>query len=258
MRRRVSIVRWPVSLLAAVALCLPTPSFAQSADHSSPSGSLTATPAAVRPAGIVHIDAPQKVDLEIRNVDGDWERLCASPCDRAVPSDGEYRITGGGIRDSKTFRLDPAQRTTLTIDPTSSGARAGAVILTVVGSVGLLPIAGVSVLLAGGELFGAIFICPLAAAFETVKSQQGAEYGDCLGAVASFFAPAYAEPWVWVPAVAGAAMLTGGIVGLANTPHTGVHASSASSAAFRPVRPLTFEAIRLPQPISYPLIDVRF
>ncbi len=210
--------------------------------------------------GVVHIDAPQRVSLEISNGDGDWEPVCVSPCDRAVPLDSAYRITGDGIRNSMTFHLDQAGRTTLAVEPTSSGARTGAVVLTVLGGIGLVPIVGVTSLIVAGEIIGAIFICPLAAAFETVKSQQGVEYGNCLGSIATLFAPGYTEPLVWIPALAGAAMLTGGIVGLANTPHTRVHPSMTSPpAALLPLRsPLAFEAMRLPQPMSYPIVEVGF
>lgn len=247
-----------VAPLVVAALFQTTPSSAQPANRGL-SGPSPAAPAAVRAMSLVHVDAPQKVNLEVSNGNGDWERLCVSPCDRAVSSEGAYRITGDGIRDSKTFHLDPAGPTTLAVEPTSSGARAGAVVLTVVGSIGLLPIVGVTSLIAAGEIIGAIFICPLAAAFETVKSQQGAEYGNCLGDIATLFAPGYTEAWVWVPALAGAAMLTGGIVGLVATPHTSVRRSMASPAALLPLRqPLAFDAIRLPQPVSLPMVDLHF
>jgi hypothetical protein len=145
------------------------------------------------------------------------------------------------------------------VDSSSSGAHAIAVVLTVVGAAGLLPVAGVTALIVGGEIFGAILICPLAAAFETVKSQQASEYGNCLGDIATFFAVGYKEPWVWIPALAGVAMLTGGIVGIAATPPTSVRPSPANTGALGPLRPPPLlEGLRFPQTITYPIVETRF
>ena len=259
-RRPLSIVRWVIwSSIAAVPFWA-SPSFAQSVDRLPPSsGSPAVAPGAVSPVGVVHIDAPQQVTLEINKAGSGWVALCDSPCDRPVPLDGGYRITGGGIRDSSVFQIDPLVRTTLQVEPTSSAARAIAVVLTVAGGAGLLPIIGVTAIIAGGEIFGAILICPLAAAFETVKSQQASEYANCLGAIATFFAPAYKESWVFVPALAGVAALTGGIVGLATTPQTSVRQSTTSpAAALLSPPPSTLGAARLPQPIFYPVVELRF
>ena len=171
---------------------------------------------------VVHIDSPEKVDSEVANADGYWEVRCSSPCDCPIAPGELYRITGEGIRDSHSFHLEPGNRTTLHVEPTSSGARAGAVVITILGFAGLAPAVGVSTLIVGGELLGLILICPLAAAFETDKSKQSSEYGTCLGDIATYFSPAYLQPWVWVPGFAGAALLTGGVVWLTQTGATSV------------------------------------
>jgi hypothetical protein len=50
--------------------------------------------------GLLHIDAPQAVSLETLTRDGDWTRVCSSPCDASVPVGATYRIRGaGGVRD---------------------------------------------------------------------------------------------------------------------------------------------------------------
>jgi hypothetical protein len=227
------------------------------AEGSASPGAPTAPLAAVADTVLVHADSPRPVRLEMLAVDGSWRTTCTSPCDVPVPASATYRIAGDGIRDSRTFHLQPGARTTLAVDPTSSGARTGAVVLTVVGSVGLLPIAGVSALIVVGEIAGVILICPIAAAFESVQSAQGKEYGDCLGDIGTLFAPGYAQPWVWVPALAGGALLTGGIIGLASTPRTGVlQAAPAQPVAF--AMPPTIDALRLPRPVVYPALVIRF
>ena len=220
----------------------------------------SAPPVATGAVGLVHIDAPQPVELQVSSAEGDWDVVCTSPCDRPMPLDRTYRIGGSGIRDSGSFRLDASGRTTLSVDPTSSGARTGAVVLTVVGGIALLPVAGVSALIAAGEVLGVILICPLAAAFETDKSKQSSEYGDCLGGIASTFAPAYTQPFVWIPGVAGAGMFTGGLVLLVSTPRTQVRRAAAAATPqglFHEPRS-TFEAVRLPAPVVYPLLRMTF
>ncbi|HLK39571.1 MAG TPA: hypothetical protein VKU41_22600 [Polyangiaceae bacterium] len=208
--------------------------------------------------GVVHIDAPEPVELQVSSGDGDWDVVCTSPCDRPMRLDRTYRIGGSGIRDSRTFRLDASGRTTLSVEPTSSGARTGAVVLTVVGGIALLPVAGVSALIAVGEVLGVILICPLAAAFETDKSKQSSEYGDCLGGIASTLAPAYTQPFVWIPGVAGAGVLTGGLVLLASTPRTQVRRAAATPQSLFHEPRSTLAGVRLPEPVVYPLVRMTF
>jgi hypothetical protein len=105
---------------------------------------------------------------------------------------------------------------------------------------------------------GVIFICPFVAAFAS-KPQQSSAYGSCLGDIAAYFAPGYTKPWVWIPAVAGVASLAGGIALLSTNGHSTVSQSASTAVAF-PVPSATgaFEAVRLPQAITYPVIDLRF
>ncbi|HEY8089662.1 MAG TPA: hypothetical protein VIF09_17500, partial [Polyangiaceae bacterium] len=188
-----------------------------------------------KPMVVVHLDAPQPVSLEVRNGDDDdWEVLCTAPCDRAVPATEVYRVVGPGMRPSNTFHLSPGGRLTLQVEPSSSGGRAGAVVVTVVGAVALVPVAGVTAVLVGGELLGAILGCPLYAAFETDKSLQNAAYTKCLGDIGTFFGQGYAQPYVWIPAVAGVVLLTTGIVWLAKTPHSGVTQAVSTGAITLP------------------------
>jgi|HubBroStandDraft_1064217.scaffolds.fasta_scaffold133323_2 hypothetical protein len=230
----------------------------------STAGADALAPPAPAPLVLVHIDAPAPVDLEASHPDGTWVTVCSSPCDRGVPSDGAYRIRGAGIAMSSTFRLQAGdlragERLTMRVDP-SSGGRAGGVVLTVVGVVGLAPIAGVTALIAVGEIAGAILICPIASAFETVKSQQGAEYGSCLGGIGAFFAQGYVQPWVWIPAIAGGALTAGGVVWLATTRSGTAVTQTTASAAMPPAfqSPLAFEAVRFPRAVTYPLVEVHF
>ena len=210
---------------------------------------------------VVHIEAPQAVDLEVLDADGSWERRCTSPCNRPVPAGQAYRVTGSGIRDSKAFELDAGNRASLQVEPTSSAGRAGAVVITVVGAAGLGPGAVVTSLIVGGEVIGAILICPFVAAFETVKSQQGPMYGNCLGDIATYLAAGYVQPWVWIPALGGVVLLTGGIVWLTKTPATAVTQSVGAPAAavVRPLAPeLALAGARLPAPLVFPVIDGHF
>jgi hypothetical protein len=207
----------------------------------------------------VHVETPRPVILEGQTQDGTWTAVCDAPCDREVEP-GSYRVRGKGVRTSETFTLEgTAKRVTVEVDPASSGAPGGAILLIVVGSIGLAPGAALTALIAAGEIAGAIFICPIAAAFETVKSRQGQEYVDCLGGIGSFFGAGYRSPWVWGPAIGGGVLLTGGIVWAAT-------ASSASTG----VRQVTggvegewgqgssWRTLRLPRVMTTRLVDVRF
>ena len=52
----------------------------------------------------------------------EWEEVCSSPCERVVPRDGFYRITGSGIQTSTNFRAlgRPGTRVVLHVNPGSS------------------------------------------------------------------------------------------------------------------------------------------
>lgn len=183
---------------------------------------------AVAPASeavAVHLDAPDEVVLEMQQ-NGQWVPVCASPCDRAVPLDGNYRIDGSGIRTSAPFRLQRGA-TRLMIEPSSSAAHAFSVVITVVGVAGALPALGVTSILVIGMFFSVILICPIA------DGVSKTSYGECLGDVGAFFGNWYTYPGVWIPGLAGAVMVTGGAIGLASTPRTSVTAVPMATALRR-------------------------
>jgi hypothetical protein len=101
-------------------------------------------------AVLVHVDAPEAVDLQRRTGEKypPFEIVCTSPCDTLVPAEGDYRVTNDTIRTSRRFRLpDGAGRTTIRVEPSSSIAFAGGIMLASLGVVAvgtglLLAIAG--------------------------------------------------------------------------------------------------------------------
>ncbi len=216
---------------------------------------------------VVHLDAPEPVTLEARTgSDDDWEARCTAPCDKALSTGDLYRITGAGVRTSRTFRIDPGARVTLQVDPSSSVGHVGAVFITVVGGVGLVPVSVVSVLLLGGWIGGAILVCPIVTAFTQPQSAQNAAYGNCLGWITNQLTPGYAQPYVWIPAVAGVALLTAGIVWIVKTPPTGVKQTTAAAttalAVLPPVAlsdlPQRFEPVRIPPAPVVQIVDLHF
>ncbi len=68
-----------------------------------------ALPAPVPPPALpvfVHVDGPDAAVLQIDATGDDgWKNLCHLPCDRSLPADGRYRISGSGLRDSVSFKL---------------------------------------------------------------------------------------------------------------------------------------------------------
>lgn len=221
-----------------------------------------AAPAAATQALVlVHIDSPDPVNLEAPNADGSWSAVCHSPCDRPLPA-GEYRIYGNGIRSSKSFQIEPGSRTTLEVDPTSSGGHTAGIVLTVVGGVGLLPGAAVTAAWLGGELVGVIFICPIVAAFAS-KADQNSAYGNCLGDISSWVGKGYSEPGVWIPAIAGTVLLTTGIVLLVKNSRTSVSQTSSGATLTMPSpfltdQPRRLDAVGVPPPSVVRLLDVSF
>jgi hypothetical protein len=125
-----------------------------------------------------------------------------------------------------------------------------------------VPVVMVSVLVVGGEIIGAILACPFVAAFSS-KDQQNSAYTNCLGSIGTFFGQGYAQPYVWIPAIAGAALLTTGIVWLVKTPRSGVTQTVGAAATVLPPPMPTdlsprFEAVRVPPAPVMRLLDVRF
>jgi hypothetical protein len=273
---------WSMAAVGGLAALLASRgAAAQPSDATSPAGApaqagSSAPLAATRPMAVVHVDSPLPVTVQARNEDDEWDTVCTSPCDKPLPATGTYRITGPGIRDSRTFHLDAGSPTTLEVTPSSSGGHAAAVVVTVIGAIGLTPAVGVTAVIVGGEIIGAILICPFATAF-VPKDQQNAAYTNCLGDIATFFGQGYGQPYVWGPAIAGGVLLTAGIVMLVKTPRTGVKQTAGSAALFAPpasaawgmsgmapASPLAGphldrpEALALPAPQVVPLVSLQF
>jgi hypothetical protein len=59
------------------------------------------------PTVVVHIDSPKPVRLERFDPSRpNWDDMCTSPCDVAVPVDGEYRLVGTDLMASSRFTLE--------------------------------------------------------------------------------------------------------------------------------------------------------
>src|SRR5215472_339579 len=54
----------------------------------------------------VHIETDKELVLEGRPADGGWMVVCSAPCDANLPLDSDYRISGGGVRTSRVFRIN--------------------------------------------------------------------------------------------------------------------------------------------------------
>jgi hypothetical protein len=233
---------------------LSSAAFASALAGSTTAAAQAAPPSATSTVAVVHVDSPSAVDLE--HDDGSkWVVVCTSPCDKALPASGEYRINGAGVRASSAFGIEPGSKRTLSVEPGSSGAHTGALVVTIVGGVGLLPAVGVSVLVLGATIVGVIFGCPISEAFSK------GSYVPCVGDFASYFVPGYSSPAVWGPAAAGGALLVAGIVWLVASPRTNVTQVAALPAAPRATSwraPQWDEPHVFPLPAATPIVTLRF
>ena len=244
---------------ASLAIGAPVLLVSPSAAAQPPDASIPAGVAQTKPV-VVHIDAPEPVTLEVLDRNNDWQPICTSPCDKPVPSTETYRITGAGIRDSRKFGLDDKAPQTLQVDPTSSAGHVMAIVVTVLGTAGLVPGMGVTSIIVAGEIMGAILICPIAIVF-VPQNQQSSEYGNCLGWIATYFGQGYASPYVWAPALASVVLLPAGIVWVVNTPPTAVKMSATGAAAWSaPPAPAAvhYDALSLPSPTIVPIVNIPF
>ena len=104
---------------------------------------------------VVHLDSPQTVNLEHRqgvgNTSNPWQFVCTSPCDTAVPSADEFRVTGPDVNASKPFILKSGdgQKVTLQVTPGKQGKATVGYVL--VGTGAALAVAGVLVLAIGSR-----------------------------------------------------------------------------------------------------------
>lgn len=112
--------------------------------HAAPAGALSESI-------LVHLEGDEDAVLELqdRNDKGSFSPVCHAPCDKMVPLDAMYRITGEGIRDSRPFKLAGAggQAVSVNVNPGHRGAFAGGIVMTVLGPIAL--ISGAFVYLAG-------------------------------------------------------------------------------------------------------------
>jgi hypothetical protein len=86
---------------------------------------------------VVHIDSPEPVEL--RRLTGDKRNpfyvVCTSPCDEAIPTDAEYRISGDSVRSSRRFVLpEHALRDVIVVKPASSMVFQVGIVLISVGT----------------------------------------------------------------------------------------------------------------------------
>ncbi len=166
---RKEVLSWGLALCAGASLSLlSTTAFAQgpgeagaapgsAAGAPAPAGATTPAPApATTPptqpsstAGsgwvTLHVDSPSPVSIEKRaDANAPWEHVCESPCDQHVPIEGEYRVTGTDVNESKPFQLHTRGDTaTIKVTPGSPGkARTGWIVL---GAGGAVAIAGIIV-----------------------------------------------------------------------------------------------------------------
>lgn len=87
----------------------------------------------------VRITGSDNAILE-RDTGESWVDACRAPCDRLVPANGSYRITGAGIRDSDPFtlRAHGGGSEMLRVQSSSQTGFVGGVALSGVGGVALL------------------------------------------------------------------------------------------------------------------------
>ncbi len=95
----------------------------------------TPAPSAPRGSVWVHIETDREIVLEGSPPEGGWAVVCNAPCDRELPLDYSYRITGPGIRRSKVFQIgaQAGQRVVISVNPGSTGAFVGGIVLASIG-----------------------------------------------------------------------------------------------------------------------------
>jgi hypothetical protein len=115
------------------------------------SGPHLSKPDGPRSGGWVHLEAQDGAILQRVGTGGAWVSVCATPCDRALPVDGVYRIDGSDLKASTPFALSvkPGEYESLRVSGASRGAfTAGIVTLAVGPAIGI----GVTLAIVGGNL----------------------------------------------------------------------------------------------------------
>lgn len=112
-----------------------------------PSVSVVTAPASSGATVMVHMDGDM-VNLEQRNeANRGWTVVCTSPCDKSLPLESTYRLTGSGKTNSRPFLLEgkAGDHVLLNVEAGSSGGLGGGIALTAIGGpillIGLLVIA---------------------------------------------------------------------------------------------------------------------
>ncbi len=87
---------------------------------------------------VVHIDSPVPVVLERRAArDTPWQTVCASPCDEALPRDGDYRVAGTASPSAPFHLVTPGERVVLRVDPDGGDRRTVGTIFVAFGGIAL-------------------------------------------------------------------------------------------------------------------------
>ena len=95
----------------------------------------------------VHLDGPD--DARLQQYTNDWQTVCAAPCDVQLPIAPDYRIEGGGLKDSGVFKLNGNQgdHVTVSVNGASKAWFVIGIVITPIG--GLFTLVGSVIGLAG-------------------------------------------------------------------------------------------------------------
>jgi hypothetical protein len=173
-------------------------------------------------SALVHLDADRDVTLETRTnldqpwvvtggmgsaevrsfADARWTPACAAPCDKSLPIDNDYRITGPGIRTSKTFRLSvrAGEKVSIAVNAGSKGGFIGGIVLLGIGGAGV--IIGLTVALVGAAESATESYNPVTGNFTQNNNGSGTETAG------------------WIIALVGAAAAVVGVVLMVNNGKT--------------------------------------
>ena len=90
---------------------------------------------ASRAVSWVHIEDADEATLEHSGPDQGWMAVCSAPCDRALPTDGIYRIVGPRLQTSRAFALGArgGEYETLHVHGGSHRAVTGGILLLALG-----------------------------------------------------------------------------------------------------------------------------
>ncbi len=95
-------------------------------------------PATAPGSAWVHVAGDPDIVLEARPPQGEsWVAMCNAPCDRELPLDDSYRISGSGIQRSRVFTIaaQPGQHVVLEVSAHSTGGLVGGIVLASIGVV---------------------------------------------------------------------------------------------------------------------------